>query len=194
MSTPLRPALLALLVACGGETPAPVPSASTPVAAPAPVAAAAPETASDARSMADAMFNDAMRAHETGDAENAKVYLPQAIAAYRALPTLDADGHFHLALLQIAAGDPAAARATVDETLASQPEHLLALGAGARAATAAGDTAAAVDYHRRLLAAYDAQAGAAPEYQHHARLLPKFQDEAREAVALAIAGSAGVTP
>lgn len=190
-----RSLLLTLLLVACDESPAPVaapaPVAPAPVAAPvaAPADAAPPDAA---RAGADAAFNDAMRAFETGDAENAKVLLPKAVEAYRALPQLDADGMFHLSLLQLAQGDAAGARATADLVLEKQPRHLLALGAAARALTAAGDTTGARAYQQRLLTAYDAEQGAQLEYGHHSRLLPIYQAEARTAVAQAVAGSVGI--
>lgn len=205
MSRSLFTALLALAVACGGPDAPPAPTgAATPAASlsvseaaawatsPAPGAPVVPTSAPTptGREAADEAFNAAMRAYETGGAD-AGVLLPRAIAAYVALPDIDADGRYHLGLLQMAAGDLPAARATADRVLATSPRHLLALGAAAQFATAAGDAAAARGYHERLLAAYEAEQGAAPEYAHHARMLPRYRDDALRALASSGLASGG---
>ncbi|MCK6507480.1 hypothetical protein L6R53_29630 [Myxococcota bacterium] len=143
---------------------------------------AAPVAPADPRTIADEAFNVAMRAHETGDAATARLALPEALRAYAALPALDTDAGFHVAVLQLASGDPGQALASAEGVLATRPTHLLALGVGQRAALAAGDPARARAYAERLLAAYDAEQGQVAEYEHHAVALPIYRDEAQALV------------
>ena len=153
------------------------PAAATPAVAEAP-AAATP------RSMADDAFNEAMQAHETGNPAAAKA-VPRALTAYKALGTIDTDGQFHVALLELAADDAAAARKTCDTILAAHPNHLFALGTAGRAAVKSGDAKAARAYYERLVAAWDQPREALPEYEDHDRLLVVFQKEALTSLATA---------
>ena len=96
------------------ETSAPAPNATaggTQAFAPPPVA---PPPVLSPRAVADQLFNRAMMAHEMGQTLQAAGLLPEAIAAYQGLEPLDADGLFHLALLQLAVGNEAGARVTSD--------------------------------------------------------------------------------
>lgn len=109
------------------------------------------------RQAADRLFNRVMLANEQGSAAEAQQFLPMAIQAHDMARPLDSDGLFHLALLHLLAGDAASARAVAEEVLASEPNYLLALAAGADAALAQGDQAAADAYYGRFLAAYDSE-------------------------------------
>jgi tetratricopeptide (TPR) repeat protein len=136
------------------------------------------------RMVADQLFNRAMMAHETGQTQQAAVFLPEAIAAYQALESLDADGLFHLALLQLAAGNTGEARATSDRILAMAPNHLLGLAAAAQASEQSAPNEAK-GFWQRYLDAYDEQQGRAPEYGHHQRVFPVLSKQAREFIARA---------
>jgi tetratricopeptide (TPR) repeat protein len=162
------------------ETSAPAPDAGgTQAFAPAPVA---PPPAQSPRMVADQLFNRAMMAHETGQAEQAAVFLPEAIAAYQMLESLDADGLFHLALLQLAAGNAGEARATSDRILVMAPNHLLGLAAAAQASEQSAPNEAR-GFWQRYLDAYDEQQGRAPEYGHHQRVFPTLSKQASEFIA-----------
>ncbi len=138
----------------------------------------------DPRTVADQLFNRAMTAHETGQADQAAVFLPEAIAAYRQLEPLDADGLFHLALLQLANGDPAAARTTADRIVIVAPNHLLGLAVAAEASEQSAPNDARALW-QRYLDAYDAEQGRRPEYAHHQQLLPLLSERARNFIAAA---------
>jgi hypothetical protein len=145
---------------------------------------AAPALAPSPRMAADQLFNRAMMAQETGEAQQAAVFLPEAIAAYQTLEPLDADGLFHLALLQLASGDAGAARASSDRILVTAPNHLLGLAAAAQASEqSAPDEAKAL--WQRYLDAYDGQQGMAPEYLHHEQMFPMLSKRASEFIARA---------
>lgn len=163
--------------------PAPPPPA-VPVAAPSfappnppPVAPASP------RQAADALFNEAMMAHEQNDQATLSSVLPAAMAAYRALGELDDDGAYHLALLELAGGKLPEARATCAKVLAKNPNHLLALGVSLRVAAQAKDAEAARELGQRLLKAYDGEVTRPlPEYQDHDRMFPIYRAEAMATV------------
>jgi hypothetical protein len=144
----------------------------------------APPPAQRPRMVADQLFNRAMMAHETGQTQQAAVFLPEAIAAYQTLEPLDADGLFHLALLQLAAGNAGGARATSDRILATAPNHLLGLAAAAQASEQSAPDEAKVLW-QRYLDAYDGQQGMAPEYGHHEQMFPMLSKQASEFIARA---------
>jgi hypothetical protein len=143
---------------------------------------AAPPPPQSPRMVADQLFNRAMMAHETGQTQQAAIFLPEAIAAYQGLEPLDADGLFHLAVLQLADGDAEGARATSDRILATSPDHLLGLAAAAQASekTAPND---AKGFWQRYLDVFDEQQGRAPEYGHHQQMFPMLSTRASEFIA-----------
>ncbi|HEX7049307.1 MAG TPA: zinc ribbon domain-containing protein [Longimicrobiales bacterium] len=131
------------------------------------------------REQADRLFNRIMEASAQGDSAQVTFFLPMAVEAYRRVGELDPDGLYHLSVLEFTAGDATGARATAERMLAESPDHLLGLGAAARAALAAGDRDAARRYYEHLLAVYDAQrATSTAEYLDHARILPEYRAEA----------------
>lgn len=138
-----------------------------------------PPTPETPRDRADALFNEAMMASESNDAAALAQSLPRALAAYQALGAIDDDGTYHVAVLELAGAKFTEARATAATMLAKNPKHLLALAVSMRAASRAGDTAAARDFAKRLLDAWDTESPRAlPEYQDHARMLPSGRAEA----------------
>jgi hypothetical protein len=149
--------------------------------APPPVA---PPPAQSPRMAADQLFNRAMMAHETGQTQQAAIFLPEAIAAYQRLEPLDADGLFHLAVLQLADGDAEGARATADRILATAPDHLLGLAAAAQASEIIAPNEAK-GFWQRYLDVYDEQQGKAPEYGHHQQMFPMLSVRASEFIARA---------
>jgi hypothetical protein len=161
---------------------APAPGANpsgTRSLAPPPAAPAPPQTP---RAAADQLFNRAMMAHETGQTQQAAIILPEAIAAYQGLEPLDADGLFHLALLQLADGDAIGARASADRILATAPNHLLGLAAAAQASEESAPNEAKALWQRYLDAVVEQQ-GRAPEYAHHQQLFPILSNRAQEFIA-----------
>jgi hypothetical protein len=144
----------------------------------------APPPVHDPRMIADQLFNRAMMAHETGETQQSAVFLPEAITAYQGLEPLDADGLFHLAVLQLANGNADGARATSDRILATAPNHLLGLAAAAQASEKSAPNEAK-GFWQRYLDAYDEQQGRAPEYGHHERMFPMLSKQADEFIAQA---------
>ena len=133
----------------------------------------------DPREAADAAFNEAMMASETGQ-PGAPSLIAAALAAYDRAGELNADEDFHVAVLLLAAGRATDARAQADQILAQAPTHLLALGVGLRAARGLGDDPAARTYAQRLLDALATAHDPLPEYEDHSVLLPIYEAEARE--------------
>jgi predicted lipid-binding transport protein (Tim44 family) len=131
------------------------------------------------REAADRLFNRVMTAQGAGDDAELEAFLPMAIDAYRRVSNLDADGHFHLALLQQAAGDHAAALATAERVLASAPDHLLALYAAGEAARGLGDIEQARGHFRQLLDVYEAESVRnLTEYREHETFLLTIRETA----------------
>lgn len=131
------------------------------------------------REQADRLFNRVMEELSAGDTARAAQFFPMAIQAYQMAEPLDADGLYHLSLIQTISGNPAAGQATAQRVLEADPDHLLALAAAAEAAQAQGDTAAAQDYWSRFLEALPTEREALPEYRQHAGILPEYEAEAR---------------
>lgn len=135
------------------------------------------------REQADRLFNRIMQAMEQGDTAQARFFTPMATQAYEMAGELDADGLFHLSVVQTIGGDPASGRATADRALADAPDHLLALIAAAQAAEAAGDADAARAYYQHFLRVYDQESvRPLPEYQDHGNILPVYREQARSRV------------
>jgi hypothetical protein len=131
------------------------------------------------REAADRLFNRVMTAVSSGDTAQAQQFVPMAIMAYQRVDSLDADGRYHLAALQLVAGDPAAARAQADTILASSPTHLFGLFTAAEAEQRRGDAPAARALYKKFLDAYESEvAKKLPEYEEHAQGLPAMREEA----------------
>lgn len=122
------------------------------------------------REAADRLFNRVMDAAARGDTGQARQFLPMAIGAYQRAAPLDADGHYHMALLQLLAGNYPAVRQEASILLTSNPSHLFGLYTAAQAAESEGKRDEALTLYRRFLAAYDAErAKELPEYEEHAQ-------------------------
>lgn len=125
------------------------------------------------------LFNRVMTSNSTGDTADVAFFLPKALVIYEELNPTDPDGIYHYALLHMVGQDPEAALAKAQEGLAQVPDYLLLLAVSAEAELALGDSAAARDYYSRLVGAYDAEmALMRPGYDHHARILPSYREEA----------------
>jgi tetratricopeptide (TPR) repeat protein len=159
------------------------PEAVAPVGVPA--TGAAGPAAVDLNSMtpreaADRLFQRVMQAASVGDSAQAAQFLPMAIQAYEGARPLDLHGLFDLSTLQRTAGDFAGARATADEGLAQDADHLLLLYAAAQAAQDAGETDAARGYYEHLLEVYDAESASDNiDYQAHSTMLPTARTDAQ---------------
>ena len=131
------------------------------------------------REAADQLFDRVMRGLSSGDTEGAMGFMPMAISAYQLLDSLDADGQFHLALLQLRADRAEESLASSRTGLEQFPDHLLLLSTAGDAAVEVGDDAAAEAFYRRTLEVYDAEvAKELREYQAHKGLFPGIRTTA----------------
>jgi hypothetical protein len=113
-----------------------------------------------------------MRADAAGDRQQVTQFMPMAMQAYEMAQPLDLDGRYHVAMLQQASGDTAAAVATAQGILTESPDYLLALSALAEAAKNRGDTATARANYEHFLRVYDAErAKNLEEYESHTVML-----------------------
>lgn len=134
------------------------------------------------REAADRLFNRVMTAVSNNDTAQALRFLPMAVAAYERVDSLDADGRYHLGALELVGGQWDAARAQADTMLAAAPTHLFGLFVAARAEAGRGNAAAAKEFYRRFLQAYDQEiAKKRPEYEEHGQGLPAMKAEAEQA-------------
>lgn len=132
------------------------------------------------REAADRLFDRVMRAVSAGNDAEVQQFLPMAIAAHERAMPLDADGLFHMALLQLTGQDPAAAIQTAEAGLKESPDHLLLLSVAAEAQQAAGNPDAAADLYRHLLDVWDREmASGLPDYQAHEQTLRDTESTAR---------------
>lgn len=132
------------------------------------------------REQADRLFNRIMQENSSGNVDQAVFFTPMAIQAYEAAEPLDADGLFHLSLIQAVAKDYAAAQETAQRILDMAPNHLLGLAALAEAALEAGDTAKAREaYGAYLDNLLSERAKGLQEYMDHSPILDSYADSAR---------------
>lgn len=124
------------------------------------------------RQAADRLFNRVMAAAERGDNTEVVNFLPMAIRAHEMIEGLDADGKFHLVLLNLQASLNKNALISAREILAESPKHLLGLVGAADASLALGDTASARVFYQDWLDAYDSEiVKKLPEYIDHRIIL-----------------------
>ncbi len=184
---------LIVLVLLPGSRPAPAAEGAAVQATPmldggdagsAPAASDAPPPLTGSpREQADRLFNLIMQNKEKGDTARAKFFVPMGVQAYAMAGDLDADGLYHLSLLQTLGGNGKDALATAQKILARSPDNLLGLAAAAEAALAAGDRAAAHRYYQHYLDRFAAEKGKPlPEYRDHAAVLAQYQTEAQRFV------------
>ena len=126
------------------------------------------------------LFDRVMRAQESGDTGQVTFFAPMAVQAYQMLGgNLDPDARLHVGLLQLAAKNPAGARAEADTLLRGSRTHLYGLLLKARAADATGDAATARAALQAFVANYDAErAKNLPEYAEHNQLLIETRNQA----------------
>lgn len=173
------------------SAPAPTPAAPQAPVAPFAGGGGAPGTGSPPdlskmtpREAADRLYDRVMTAVSTSDEATVQQFLPMALAAYDMAQPLDADGMYHLSVLQRANSDFKASMATAQEALKTNADHLLLLAAEGEAAEGLGDAAAAKKYWQQFLDVYDKQMSTGvEEYQAHQGVLEASRAHAREVVA-----------
>jgi tetratricopeptide (TPR) repeat protein len=174
-------ALLAavLIVPRLGREPAPLTGASPTAGAPGSDPSAIDLDSMTPREAADRLFDRVMTSLSAGDSAAARSFAPMAVAAYQLAEPLDVDGRYHLASLQLVAGDAQAAAESAAAILRESPTHLFGFYTSAQAAAALGDPEAAREHFRNLLSNYDAEVALQrDEYVAHARVLPEMRRDA----------------
>jgi hypothetical protein len=125
------------------------------------------------------LFNRIMTYAEGGKTDSVLLFLPMALGAYGQLPALDVDARYHIGLLLLAGGEPAAALAQADTIQRAVPTHLFASVLRAHAYQIQGNRQA----ERRAYADFLRNEPAElrrdrPEYTDHRDALTAFKAEA----------------
>ena len=128
---------------------------------------------------ANRLFNRVMILAEAGKEDSVRFFLPMALGAYSQLPEPDADARYHIGLLQLAGGDPAAALAQADTIQRATPTHLFIYVLRAHAYRAQGNTGQERRAYSDFLRNEPAEmARNRPEYADHGDALTSFRAEA----------------
>ena len=134
------------------------------------------------RGEADALFDRAMTAFESGDSAGAAFSGQMALNAYELIGALDADAHFHVGLLNQITGDYLSIVARADSIEVLVPTHLFAPVLRHRAGRLTGNQELMDQGYRQFLQRYDTEIAAARwEYEVHGRLVESFRAEAAAA-------------
>lgn len=128
------------------------------------------------------LYNRVMLLHSQGKVDSAEFFLPMALQAYAMLPALDVDARYHIGVLNLTAGNAAAALAQADTIRRSIPTHLFAFMLESRALELRRDTIGARRAYRNFLKNEAAErARGRPEYGEHAENLTAFHEQAMQA-------------
>ena len=134
------------------------------------------------REAADRLYDRIARASEAGDSGQVSFFGPMALQAYARVTPRDPDARLHIGLIELALRNPAGAAAQADSIGRESGDHLFGPMLRARAAEAAGNSAAARQAYRQLVAAYDRErAKNLPEYDQHNTMLTETLAAARRA-------------
>ena len=129
---------------------------------------------------ANRLFNRVMILAEAGKQDSVLFFLPMALGAYAQLPELDADARYHVGMLELAGGDPAAALAQADTIQRANPTHLFIYVLRAHAYQQQGNTQQERRAYADFLRNEPAEtAKKRPEYADHTDALQSFKMEAR---------------
>src|SRR5881296_523465 len=130
------------------------------------------------------LYNRVMTLHAQGKADSAAFFLPMALQAYAMLPALDVDARYHIGVLDLTAGNAAAAVAQADTIRRAVPTHLFGFMLRARGLELERDTAGARRAYRDFLKHEAAERKRRrPEYDEHAQNLDAFHEQATAATA-----------
>jgi hypothetical protein len=173
--------LVLLIVVLARREPGNAPNAAavageTPASAPPDISNMSP------RERFDRLYNRVMAAAENGDQATVIQFTPMAVTAYSQLDSVDADARFHLALLSLHTGDPAAVEALADTILQQTSGHLFAYMIRGAQARFAKDDVALKQAYADFLGHYEAEmALGRPEYNDHKRSVDDFRTAAMAA-------------
>lgn len=128
---------------------------------------------------ANRLFDRVMILAQAGKNDSVRFFLPMALSAYDMLPALDADARYHIGLLRLAGGEPAAALAQADTVQKTIPTHLFAYVLRAHAHQQQGNRQAERRAYADFLRNETAElARNRPEYADHQTALSAFKAEA----------------
>ncbi len=131
------------------------------------------------------LYNRVMMLHTQGKPDSAEFFLPMALQAYAMLPALDVDARYHIGVLDLTGGNPAAALAQADTIRRTVATHLFAFMLRARALELERDSAGARRAYRDFLTHEAAErTRQRPEYSEHAENLDAFHGQATAATAV----------
>ena len=130
---------------------------------------------------ANLLYTRIMEYAEFGKVDSVAFFAPMAMASHEMLENPTADERYHFGRIAEVTNNPAVARAQADTILQRDPENLLGLLLGARAARMTSDAAAARGFDQRLLKVLQAQlATGREEYQMHRAEIDRAAAEARK--------------
>jgi hypothetical protein len=128
---------------------------------------------------ADRLFDRVMTLVAAGKSDSVTFFAPMAIQSFEALAPLTAHHRYDLGLLGVVSGDDDLAVAQADTILGEQPNHLLGLILGMRAAGLQGNSVGRAGFATRFRSVLESErAKRLPEYQDHA---PDIEAAIREA-------------
>ena len=129
---------------------------------------------------ADRLFNRVMTYASQGKADSAAIFAPMALQVFDMLAPLDAHQRYDVGLIALVAGQLPRAKVEADTILRKNPKDLLGLTLAMRVAEASKNSAAAVDFGKRLLASEPAERKTArEEYGFHANDIDAAVKDAR---------------
>lgn len=130
---------------------------------------------------ASRLYERIMTYAENNKMDSAMMFLPMGIPAHQAIENPSNDERYHLARLGEVARDTALARAQADTILATEPNSLLGLMAGIRAAEMSGNAAKQKQLNQKFLSVLDAELAKNPtDYQMHRFEIDLTTTEARK--------------
>jgi len=128
---------------------------------------------------ANRLFDRVMMLAEAGKQDSVQFFLPMALGAYAQLPSLDADAHYDVGMLELAGGDPNTALAEADTIRQSTPTHLFIYILRAHAYQVLGNKALEQKAYADFLSHEQAELTLQrPEYDEHRKSLTSFHSEA----------------
>lgn len=130
---------------------------------------------------ANRLYVRIMEYAERGKVDSVAFFAPMAMASHEMLEDPTTDERYHFGRIAEITGDAAVARAQADTILTLEPNNLLGLVLGARAARMSNDTKAEKTFNDRLLAAMQGEmATGRDEYVMHQAEIVRAEAEARK--------------
>ncbi len=131
----------------------------------------------------DRLWERVMRAAEAQASDTVLLFAPMALGAYEQLDSVDSDARFHAAMIHVAVGELAQAKALADTIATTTKHHLFAPLIRANVAEQENDTKALNRAYADFLGDYQAELAAnRPEYVDHRPLLDEFRTRAAATV------------